>query len=233
MERVLYLDGDTIVKGSLLKLMQTEMHDNWIAGVKDTSEKIRQRELGMDSDYVNAGVILINMDKWREEKIGERLISFINTCPEKLSYADQDVLNAVCAGKIEFLELKYNFNHDTNELALPVLSDLYGLDQEELYECVKDHFANVVVWHYYGTNKPWRKGERLGVSEKEFLKYYNKSRWKAKRKFISKKKMLIYYLIRIPKWKILALMALVLGRERYSKVYRKLYKFAWYHFRKE
>lgn len=228
-ERVLYLDGDTIVRGSLRELLEKDMHGNWIAGVRDVSEGPRKREMGELNRYVNSGVLLVDMLQWRKQKIQEKLITFINTWPGKLLYPDQDAINVVCAEKTEILELKYNFGIDCQELVLPIVYDeeLFGQSYEEVYECVKNDFANVVIWHYFGTRKPWRREEWSKVPEEDFLKYYEKSRWQEKRKYADRKSMLRTWLFYIPKRKVQAALRFLLGEKFYDTMYLRLYQKVW------
>lgn len=228
-ERVLYLDGDTIVRGEIKELLETDLHGNWIAGVTDVSEGTSKRDMGGLDRYVNSGVLLIDMVQWRKQNIQEKLITFINTWTGKIRYPDQDVINAVCAGKIELLELKYNFGMDCQELILPVVYDkgLFGSSYEEVYECVKNDFSNVVIWHYFGERKPWRKAEWSKVPENDFLKYYNKSRWKQRRKYANRKSMLLNWFFYIPKRKVQAVWRFLLGEKCYDTIYLKLFRKIW------
>ena len=77
-DRVLYLDGDTIVRGNLAELWQTDMGDAVIgACVEPTMDKQRKIALGMENvPYFNSGVLLIDLDKWRKQCTGQRIIQF-------------------------------------------------------------------------------------------------------------------------------------------------------------
>ena len=78
LEKVLYLDGDTIVRGSLKELWNTNLKNNAIAAsIEPTIDKKRKENLGLKNcPYYNAGVLLINLKKWRKDKTGEEIIAF-------------------------------------------------------------------------------------------------------------------------------------------------------------
>ena len=70
MEKVLYLDGDTIVRGSLKELWNTNI-DKYVIGasIEPTVDRQRKKNLGLEfKPYYNAGVLLINLKKWKVQK---------------------------------------------------------------------------------------------------------------------------------------------------------------------
>jgi lipopolysaccharide biosynthesis glycosyltransferase len=65
------------------------------------------------STYFNAGVLLIDLDRWRHERISERALEFLEKHPTT-PYADQDALNVACDGRWKHLDHKWNFQaHDS------------------------------------------------------------------------------------------------------------------------
>lgn len=72
-DRILYLDGDTLVLGSLESLWKLDMGNCSIGmGPESTVDAGRREFLGLGKQmYCNAGVLLINLEKWRERKLGE------------------------------------------------------------------------------------------------------------------------------------------------------------------
>nr|WP_208913881.1 glycosyltransferase family 8 protein [[Haemophilus] ducreyi] len=64
-DKVIYLDADIVVNGSLTELYQTDISNYFLAAVKDIiSEKIY-----VNNHIFNAGMLLINNKKWREHNI--------------------------------------------------------------------------------------------------------------------------------------------------------------------
>ncbi len=113
-KRMLYLDSDTLILRDLSELFNTDLGDNVIGGVIDNS---MYTHMNLDvvqyikhfiinytkgTPYINSGVILMDMDKMRKN-----YDCFISaTIP--LRYPDQDLLNYALAGKIKYLDEKYN-----------------------------------------------------------------------------------------------------------------------------
>ena len=97
--RALYLDCDVICVGNLRKLWSFGSAVALMAAVRDVWVDKRQEHkvsLGMpvESTYFNSGVLLINVEAWRRNKVGERLLDFLSQ-REKSDYGDQDIINAV------------------------------------------------------------------------------------------------------------------------------------------
>ena len=78
-DKILFLDCDTIVKKSLLSLWEINMNNNLIAAVEDfyfSKEKAKKVNL-VDNFYVNDGVLLINTKEWRKVKLYKQSFSEI------------------------------------------------------------------------------------------------------------------------------------------------------------
>ena len=142
-DRLIYLDTDIIVIGELDKLYHSSIEDSTIGAVADA--KVRSRpDLGIvkEGEYFNAGVLLINLNQWRELKITERTIKFLMTYPDKILLADQDALNNVLLNNWYKLDKKYNIT-------------FYDVPNN-LKKNQFDRFLNdKVIIHYTTQNKPW------------------------------------------------------------------------------
>lgn len=151
--KVLYLDGDIIVNGSLIPLWRTDIGGCAIAGVTDTiyyRDEVYDR-LGYDKSfgYNNAGVALYNIDYWRENGVSDNAFHFIKQNKDKIKWMDQDVVNALLFDKKIGLPLRYNFQ---NRFLFKSEWDCFddGFREEILKE-----MANPVIIHYCGPDKPW------------------------------------------------------------------------------
>ncbi len=136
---ITYLDADTIcIKNPLEELNKTIEkleNSNFILGArteKQTNKEVYDR-LGIKSNYFNAGVMVINLKKWRNQKLTKLLVERMNSLGEKIVHWDQDVLNSYFDG--EFLEIKESLNFN-------------ALNTDRLNEEVK-------ITHYIGSKKPW------------------------------------------------------------------------------
>ena len=77
-KRILYLDGDTIVRGSLEELWNQELGENILAAsIEPTVDKIRKKNLGLEKySYFNAGVLLIDLEKCRNINAGKIILDY-------------------------------------------------------------------------------------------------------------------------------------------------------------
>ena len=140
-DKIVYLDCDLIVLGNIAELFNMEMGDNILAAAPErfvqSTEEFRvyaEKALGVDPDrYVNAGVLLMNLEEFRKCKIEERFVELISHYDFDLLDPDQAYLNYLCDGKI--LVLKNGWNKE------PIPE-----------EC--DGKKNIV--HYALYKKPWQ-----------------------------------------------------------------------------
>lgn len=149
-EKCLFLDGDLIVNTDLRNLFCQKIGDAYLAGVRDSEylfnpdNAIRHyKEYGFSDfrHYVNAGVMIFNLKKIREDRIESR---FLKCMENWYPYMDQDILNKACAGRIRLLAQKYNyFNRCRNISRKP---EIGKTDTEE-----KDW----EILHFAGAYKPW------------------------------------------------------------------------------
>lgn len=139
--KVLYLDADVIVKGSLSTLWTTDLEGYCLAGVEDPYIELLcyKEKIGLTNEeiYVNAGVLLLNLQEWRVLDKTKELFSVTEEIGKNLLFQDQDVINLVFRGRIKAVSSLYNFTsrHVAN-------SDQIELD-------------NAIVIHYTGKKKPW------------------------------------------------------------------------------
>jgi lipopolysaccharide biosynthesis glycosyltransferase len=111
-DRLLYIDADAIVNGDLSELYNMDIEDCHIAGCKDIGILDCQlQDIGMkpSDDYINAGVLLMNLKKIREDNLTDKWIDMINTRPT--SCFDQDMINSTC--KIKLVDNEYNSSIST------------------------------------------------------------------------------------------------------------------------
>ena len=151
--KVLYLDGDIIVNGSLISLWRTDISGYAIAGVTDTiyyRDEVYDR-LGYDRSfgYFNAGVALYNIDYWRENEVTDNAFHFIKQNRDKIKWMDQDVVNALLFDKKISLPLRYNFQN-----RFLFKSEWECFDDGFREEILKE-MADPVIIHYCGPDKPW------------------------------------------------------------------------------
>ena len=138
-QEVLYLDGDVICRQSLALLFQEALPaEVFAAGVFDADREKHQARLHL-REYINAGVLRMNLAAWRREHILERALAYYEQAGE-LVLPDQDAINCVCAGHIAVLPGKYNYPAGCR----------MRIDQWD--EAVP---ASACLLHFLGELKPW------------------------------------------------------------------------------
>jgi len=141
-DSVLYLDTDLlVVSNNFNELFDINIKDYPLAAVNHYTPNERLR-LGLNGDYFQAGVLLINLKFWRENSVEDSFLDVLQTRSKDLLYWDQDILNIVFDSSCLVLPDKYNVH-----LLLAGVAD-------------------VVIYHFDGTRKPWRlRNDRPGKKE--------------------------------------------------------------------
>jgi len=113
-DRLLYLDGDTIVDAPLDDLlsfpMTKEGEDMPLAMALDSLVRLHKFDIGLklEDAYYNSGVILFSMKNWEKCRCSERIADHVQKVRSHYPSPDQDLLNVVCKGQIITLPATYN-----------------------------------------------------------------------------------------------------------------------------
>lgn len=109
--KALYLDSDCIVTADLSPLWNTDMSGYYVAGVADRDalkkERRRNPHLPYPATYFNAGVMLMNLDAWREHDVAGSVVSYVREYAP--FFGEQTGINVVAAGKALALPETWNF----------------------------------------------------------------------------------------------------------------------------
>lgn len=110
LDKVLYLDCDTLIRGNLDELFSLDLTDKYLAGVKDVwgvSKYVKR--LGMKSGvYVNSGMLLFNCDYCRKEHFFDKVVDFAKNNTKIIEFCDQDSINKVVDEYKLVISPKYN-----------------------------------------------------------------------------------------------------------------------------
>ena len=110
-DKVIYMDGDTIVLKDLSQLYNIDVDNVYAAVAKDGifyRFPKEMKEMGLDKRgfYFNSGVMLYNLKLQRQDDIISKLVQYIKTHND--FYGDQDVLNVVFGNKLKLMSYRYN-----------------------------------------------------------------------------------------------------------------------------
>lgn len=165
-DKVIYLDCDTLVLNSLHELYEENMQDNILYGIRDycCEASMKRNNIPDKYFYFNAGVLMINLQKMREENIEDKLFDFLVKNWEHLDFGDQDVLNSVLYTRTKEVERKYNY----------IVPAIILKEKEKDLNPTIAHYAGVKPWEKCYNNKFrdmfWTYFEKSPVITKE---YYN------------------------------------------------------------
>ena len=123
-EKVLYLDSDLLINMDVLELWKLDMQDNLVLGKWDKAFSCIAEELGIKVkkysnhlmengtlnkyDYINAGVMVMDLAGIRnEKKLFDESVSFFEAYPD-CEYLDQDAINYIFEGRKGLLDERFN-----------------------------------------------------------------------------------------------------------------------------
>ena len=175
LDRVIYLDSDTLIMKDLSELYTTDLKNFPMGAVSDIgiiAQKYLKNFGYQESVYYNAGMMLLNLNQMRQEKISEQLINYIQNA-KGLLFLEQDALNIVLKKRIKTLPYKFNCaailhleGRTPNSLWQYLkerfssnpknISNFLKLHRDELPFLWRHMFKDVVVYHYFGPSKPWK-----------------------------------------------------------------------------
>lgn len=170
--KLLYIDPDTVVIKDLSELYSIELEDKVLAAgthMKGVVKRVNIRRLGLkkDSEYINAGVMLINTDEWKKQAPVGKVLEFIASNIKKLKLGDQDVVNMMFEDKILLFDERY-YNLD-EKIFFAKSFKLYTsspIDREWVRK-------NTVIVHFNGSHKPWKSKKYFGRLGEYFEEYKN------------------------------------------------------------
>lgn len=167
LERVLYLDVDTVVINSLEALYGMDFETNLYIGCTHTRPfltKLNQARLQSEKAvrYINTGVLMLNLAQLRQEVDLEQLRQYAVGHKHALILPDQDILTALYGDRVKLADtLRFNLS----DRILGFYNANHPQDKKDL-DWVRQ---NTSIVHYCGKNKPWNEGYTgtLGVFYRE------------------------------------------------------------------
>jgi lipopolysaccharide biosynthesis glycosyltransferase len=166
--RAIWLDCDLLVTADLVGLWETDLGGFHLRAVRDSVVPFvssrygirRWRELGLSRDdpYFNAGVMLVDVDRWREDDIGTLVASYFRQVPDVMFW-DQEGLNAVLSRRWGALDPRWN------------RMTVGGRRHSE------DAHTEPWIVHFSGTLKPWRLPEPSTGLRSLFYHHVDQTPW--------------------------------------------------------
>jgi lipopolysaccharide biosynthesis glycosyltransferase len=178
-QKVIYLDSDLVVNADLGQLWDLSIADQYLLAVQQTSIPYVSSASGLanyealgispDCKYFNGGVLVINLEKWRQEKVGLQALNYILEYKEQIRFADQDGMNATLAGRWGELDPRWNQTPDIFKFASWQESPF---TEEVFNQLLTDPY----IIHFASAAKPWNSREIYPANDL-FFQYVDQTAW--------------------------------------------------------
>ncbi|AHW61317.1 Lipopolysaccharide biosynthesis protein, LPS:glycosyltransferase [Draconibacterium orientale] len=179
-DKMLYIDSDTIINGSIHELWSIDLSNYCVAGVETYTVKSKERlNLLPEDNFINDGIVLLNLEKLRKNRYDLKFLDFINMFNGNPPLLSEGTINFVCKGSILSLHPKFNLMSglisipNTNYTKNKYLSNYYS--DEIIDEAIK----SPVIIHYLSAfyNRPWDKNCTHPLKNR-YLFYKSLSPWR-------------------------------------------------------
>lgn len=149
-EKILYIDADTIVLWDISELYNEDLNDNYVWVVSEwSSEWIKEeiKQFGLKHNkYFNAWVLLINLKRWKDFKVWDKALELLKL--RRYPSDDQSPLNIILQDNCKWLDWKYN------------VTTTYFVDKRDFvnvwfdYNYYKSAINNPTIVHFTTAAKP-------------------------------------------------------------------------------
>lgn len=172
-EKIIYLDCDLLVYDDIEKMWQLDMGGKPVAATCDlgimASARVRKQKnkfigLPFDAPYFNAGVLIMDLKKWRDGNYAEAIIALATQ--NKYTNHDQDALNKFFMNNWQEIPLRWDVIPPVFNLFLKIVT------KPDLRKKAIEAKLNPAIFHYAGGYKPWEYEIHDGFNDKyyEYLK---------------------------------------------------------------
>lgn len=164
-DKIVYLDTDLIVQEDVAKLYNIVLSNEYLlaackdadsAGLYNGFEPNKKEyvdnilKLKNPYDYFQAGVIVFNLDTFRNTYTSKYIMEF--SIQEKWQLLDQDILNCLAENRVLYMDMAWNVMYDWNNIRI---EKIIALAPEDLRNAYMQSRKNPYIIHYAGPNKPW------------------------------------------------------------------------------
>lgn len=189
-ERVLYLDCDTLICGSLQALFDTDLGGAPVGAVRDSLTARYKRLLGFakDEPYFNSGVLLLDMAAWRAARVTLRIEQHAREVRAQYQCPDQDLLNLVLKGEITTLSPAYNLQPHHIAFSERTYLHVYGAEGYYTASELESARRSPVILHAYRFlgDFPWHAKNRHPNTQ-QWDAYLAKTPWNGIKKAPAKR----------------------------------------------
>lgn len=178
-EKIVYIDSDTVITDSLSDLWSTDLKEYAVAGVQtiSTAQLRKLLNLQVNDLVINDGVVLMDLNIWRREAFELKCLKYIKKWNGNPPVLSEGTINSVCRGYIKRLDIRYNVTSvakDYSSKECELISDCEYYSQDEINAAMK----SPCIIHYASSfhNRPWNNNSTHPYRN-EFIRYKEKSIW--------------------------------------------------------
>ena len=153
-DKIIYFDSDMVINSDLKELFDADLDNCLIAGVQD----INTKKIKENPYYINAGMLVFNLDLIRKENIEEKFLKYTKENYATIKCGDQTIINEVCRGRMKLLNATWNV-------------------QSSNFTNRSSYIQNPKVVHFVARNKPW-DGDSFSYHKNLYFKYLQLTPWK-------------------------------------------------------
>ena len=180
-DKIMYIDSDTVVTGSLAELCDLDMGQNMVGGIRGCLTGKYKKELGCkpEESWYNLGVALFNVKQWKEKGATKQIQNHLHTVRANYAVADQDLINVLYHNQYMTLSPKYNLQ--SIHLAYSVKTYFRNFprkgyySEKELSEAIQN--PSIVHLMRFVGEYPWHKNNAHPCNEL-FDYWLKRSLWK-------------------------------------------------------
>lgn len=179
-DRLIYLDADMVVTGSISELTACNLGNGIVGMCLDAISSKYKRLIKLDSlFYYNAGAIVFDVKKWIEYKCIDRIIEHLTTVHASYPFPEQDLLNIVFSESIATISQKYNcypviYLYEDYDLLKKSCGIVKYYSEEEVISAKREP-AVLHCIEVFGL-RPWHVG--IHPYREVWNKYLNRSPWR-------------------------------------------------------
>lgn len=143
-DKIIYLDADTIILNDLYDFFSNDLGNNLIGGVQDLEgSKTTRIQRDKDDIYINSGVMLLNLKLLKKKNFLNFSLEIYKNNKDKILWPDQDIINKFSENKKIIFHEQYNKQIFSNRIT-----------QIKFQEIIKEKNS---ILHFVGGIKPWQK----------------------------------------------------------------------------
>ncbi|MBS5113962.1 MAG: glycosyltransferase family 8 protein [Coprobacillus cateniformis] len=201
-DKVLVIDSDTLVVGSIRKIFEINIDKYLMLAVPEAAVYSKYQNLEdedlieKDNYYYNMGIVLVNLKKWRDDNVDEYLKIELKKNKYDFKIADQSIINRFLSNYIGKIDLKYNYYTPAHRTNYKVFENLFNKRKCFTEDEFNDAQKNPVIIHFFGHSfeRPWFV-RNASCYEDKYIEYLKKTDWVniRKTKWLNQKKLYTLY----------------------------------------